>query len=162
MAPLDRGHAGGFAQGRELAASRETRALRFPAPGGRGIGGGGLGRRPSAAAGAGGIALVGDAHGNVSIVQPPDMPSGPEDKPLREAYLIRPFDQVSPLLLTDVDPKVANEAETRLRLAAVYTALLTETREREGEGTDAGARPGSQAALGPGAPEPREPARASR
>ncbi len=51
----------------------------------------------------------------------------------REAYLNRLFETSRALSLTGIDPKTASEAEARLNLEAVYTALLTltpETHER--------------------------------
>lgn len=48
---------------------------------------------------------------------------------LRAAYLNRLFETARQLSLAGVDPKVASEAEARLNLEAVYTALLTLTPE---------------------------------
>lgn len=51
----------------------------------------------------------------------------------REAYLNRLFETCRALSLGGIDPKAASEAEARLNLEAVYTALLTltpETHER--------------------------------
>jgi formylglycine-generating enzyme required for sulfatase activity len=45
---------------------------------------------------------------------------------LREAYLNFVLEQVSPLMLSGVVRQSQSEAETRLNLSAVYTALLTE------------------------------------
>jgi hypothetical protein len=47
----------------------------------------------------------------------------------REAYLNRLFETSRALSLGGIDPKAASEAETRLNLEAVYTALLTLTPE---------------------------------
>jgi len=61
----------------------------------------------------------------------PQTPSVPTGR--REAYLNRLFETSRALSLTGVDPKTASEAEARLNLEAVYTALLTltpETHER--------------------------------
>ena len=44
---------------------------------------------------------------------------------LREAYLSYVLEQVSPLALSGVVRQSASEAETRLNLSAVYTALMT-------------------------------------
>jgi formylglycine-generating enzyme required for sulfatase activity len=48
---------------------------------------------------------------------------------LRISYLNRLFEAARQLYLAGVDPKVASEAEARLNLEAVYTALLTQTPE---------------------------------
>lgn len=51
---------------------------------------------------------------------------------LRTAYLNRIFNQANTLSLAGVDPKAASdEAEARLSLGAVYTALLTTTSESD-------------------------------
>ena len=44
---------------------------------------------------------------------------------LRTAYLNRMIESTNQLSLTGIDPKAASEAEARLSLSAVYTALLT-------------------------------------
>lgn len=44
---------------------------------------------------------------------------------LRAAYLNHLFESVSQLQLSGIDPKTASDAEARLNLGAVYTALLT-------------------------------------
>ncbi len=50
----------------------------------------------------------------------------PEPTPLRAAYLNRILETSSHLSLTGIDPKAASsEADARLNLSAVYTALLT-------------------------------------
>jgi len=48
---------------------------------------------------------------------------------LRRAYLSALFATVGKLALSGIDPKAASEAEARLNLGAVYTALLTLTPE---------------------------------
>ena len=48
---------------------------------------------------------------------------------LRRGYLNRLFDHAQNLSLAGIDPKAASEAENRLNLDAVYTALLTLTPE---------------------------------
>ncbi len=48
---------------------------------------------------------------------------------LRRAYLSQLFTTVGRLTLTGIDPKAASEAEARLNLGAVYTALVTLTPE---------------------------------
>ena len=51
---------------------------------------------------------------------------GPDLAVLRTAYLNHVFETSSRLSLSGIDPKAASsEAETRLNLGAVYTALLT-------------------------------------
>ena len=50
---------------------------------------------------------------------------------LREAYLSYVLEQVSPLALSGVVRQSASEAETRLNLSAVYTALLTQSASEE-------------------------------
>jgi DNA replication protein DnaC len=58
-------------------------------------------------------------------VLPPDLP-GPDQDALRTAYLHYVFETCRPLSLAGIDPKTAsNEAEARLNLAEIYTALLT-------------------------------------
>ncbi len=58
-------------------------------------------------------------------IYPPAKP-GPEPADLRLAYLNHLFETSSRLSLAGVDPKAAsNEAEARLNLGAIYTALLT-------------------------------------
>jgi hypothetical protein len=48
---------------------------------------------------------------------------------LRAAYLNRLFESSRPLSLAGIDLKAASEAEARLNLETVYTALLTQTPE---------------------------------
>ncbi len=58
------------------------------------------------------------------LVDPQATPSDPAD--LRRTYLARLMEQVGVLSLAGIDPAAAaGEAEARLRLDAVYTALLT-------------------------------------
>ena len=74
-----------------------------------------------------GIIVQGDFHGNVQFVSsaPPAPPHG-----LREAYLHWLIEQVSSVPLTGVDPKSVREETRRdLDLAAVYTALMTQSSE---------------------------------
>jgi hypothetical protein len=56
-------------------------------------------------------------------------PSGPQPGSLRAAYLNHVFETANPLSLAGVDPKAASDAQSRLDLSAVYTALLTLTPE---------------------------------
>lgn len=98
-------------------------------------GSGAIAQNDSVAAGAGGVAVRGNVAGGIHVYPPGEKKEEEEEeedptRALRTAYLNRLFDQVSPLPLTGIDPKAASEAETRLTLGAVYTALLTETRER--------------------------------
>jgi predicted ATPase len=76
----------------------------------------------------GGIAIGGSVGGDLireQNIYPPAVP-GPEPGNLRQAYLNHLFEVSSRLSLAGVDPKAAsNEAEARLNLGAVYTALLT-------------------------------------
>ena len=80
----------------------------------------------SLAVGAGGVGIRGDVHGNLTINPPPPGASPAE---LRAAYLNHLFENVSQLQLSGIDPKTASDAEARLNLGAVYTALLTVERE---------------------------------
>jgi hypothetical protein len=56
-------------------------------------------------------------------------PGGAGETALREAYLNRLFSACRGLSLAGIDPKAASEAESRLHLEAVYTALLTRQSE---------------------------------
>jgi len=77
------------------------------------------------AAGAGGLA-VGRDH--ITYVQPGP---GADAATLRAAYLHRLVSQTEALALSGVDPALANDREARLRLDAVYTALLTTSVEEK-------------------------------
>ena len=59
----------------------------------------------------------------------PGDPSQPDPDTLRHSYLDRLYQQVNALALAGIDPKAAADAEAGLELAAVYTALLTQTPE---------------------------------
>ncbi len=61
-------------------------------------------------------------------------PEGTDPSVLRNAYLNRILESSSYLSMAGVDPKTASEAETRLSLSAVYTALLTLRTEELGRG----------------------------
>lgn len=54
----------------------------------------------------------------------------PDIAPLRNAYLNWVFETCSYLSLAGIDRKAASESETRLKLSAVYTALLTTSNEQ--------------------------------
>ncbi len=81
------------------------------------------------AAGAGGIA----AGGNVTITQAAPASAGPSRSSLREAYLRQVVDETGFLDLTGVDPALATDRQARLRLHAIYTALLTRSARERGE-----------------------------
>ncbi len=102
-------------------------------------GSGGLAQGKGAvAAGAGGVAVGGDVHGDVNINNQLIDPAAPDSASLETAYLSHLFTQMQALSLGGVDPKLASDAQVRLSLNAVYTALLTEQVEAEGEGTGEG------------------------
>ncbi|MFN2135890.1 MAG: SUMF1/EgtB/PvdO family nonheme iron enzyme, partial [Candidatus Promineifilaceae bacterium] len=67
--------------------------------------------------------------GNVTVQQAPPDPAQIDPGALREAYLWRVLDEHNRLLLGGIDPKAVTADRERLRLSAVYTALLTERRE---------------------------------
>ena len=97
-----------------------------------GSGGTAIGSR-AVAAGASGVAIGGDVHGNVylSTAAAPE----PTDD-LRDAYLTWLMDQVRAVPLTGVDPKSIREETRRdLDLAAVYTALMTQRTDMAEERT---------------------------
>jgi len=78
------------------------------------------------AAGAGGAAIGRDVHGDVYVGP---QPTAPRPVDLRRVYLNHLFETVGGLSLSGIDPKAASDAEARLNLGAVYTALLTLTPE---------------------------------
>jgi formylglycine-generating enzyme required for sulfatase activity len=85
---------------------------------------------PGVGAGAGGIAVGGDVHGNIYV-----SPSSAAEPPtaLRTSYLNWLMEQVRAVPLTGVDPKSIREETRRdLDLAAVYTALMTQRTEAIG------------------------------
>jgi hypothetical protein len=91
---------------------------------------GGLAQGPGAVAGGAGSVPVGrDLHGDVYISNQIVDPSAPDPQSLHTAYLSHLFDQLQALSLGGVDPSAASDAQVRLRLSAVYTALLTEQAE---------------------------------
>ncbi len=73
------------------------------------------------------IGRIGDDH---HYETPPD-PAQLDPAALREAYLSRVLAEHNRLLLGGIDPKAITADRERLRLSAVYTALLTESREGE-------------------------------
>ncbi len=58
-------------------------------------------------------------------------PAGTDPAALRDCYLSHVFEGTRQLALAGIDPKAASEAEARLNLGAVYTALLTLTSEAD-------------------------------
>ena len=60
-----------------------------------------------------------------------EAPAGPDPAALRLCYLNHVFESTRQLALAGIDPKAASEAEARLSLGAVYTALLTLTPEAD-------------------------------
>ncbi|WP_423226103.1 formylglycine-generating enzyme family protein [Candidatus Amarolinea aalborgensis] len=88
-----------------------------------------------AKAASGGGVVADTIHGPVIINPPPPPdPARPDPASLRRAYLNRVLEQAGALSLGGVDPRVASDAKARLNLAAVYTALLTQTQEFEERG----------------------------
>jgi formylglycine-generating enzyme required for sulfatase activity len=79
-------------------------------------------------AGASGVAVAGDVHGNVITIHTSSTPQSLAE--LRKSYLHWLIAQVRSVPLSGVDPKGINE-ETRqdMDLAAVYTALMTQRPE---------------------------------
>ena len=89
---------------------------------------------------AGERAVMADGNIDSSVIVTGDgneinLGTGPRAKKgsLRESYLSHVLKEVSPLALSGVVRQSASEAETRLSLSAVYTALLTEGGIKEGE-----------------------------
>jgi predicted ATPase len=73
--------------------------------------------------------VLGPGASLTEVTTPPE--PGPTPADLRTAYLSTLFETTSRLSLGGVDPKAASEAEARLNLGAVYTALLTHSAEPE-------------------------------
>jgi formylglycine-generating enzyme required for sulfatase activity len=95
-----------------------------------------------------GIAVGRDVHGPITIhnITPAAAPATPSDRTdpaaLRRAYLTRLMEQVGVLSLAGIDPAAAGgEAEARLSLDAVYTALRTRSPEEDPEGKEVAAEP---------------------
>ena len=74
-------------------------------------------------------------HGAQKIEKHYHGPEGTDPVALRRAYLNRVLEISSYLSLAGVDPKAASDAEARLSLSAVYTALLTLRTEELGRGS---------------------------
>ena len=76
------------------------------------------------AAGAGGVAVRGDVHGDIHVHS--ESASGPSSLALRNAYLKRVIEQCGYLSLTGIDPAAADQRddEKRFSLNAIYTALF--------------------------------------
>jgi formylglycine-generating enzyme required for sulfatase activity len=89
-------------------------------------GSGAIAQSGGVAAGAGGQAAGRDIVTN--YVQPGP---GADAATLRLAYLHRLASQTESLALAGIDPALANDREARLRLDAVYTALLTTSTEEK-------------------------------
>ncbi len=84
------------------------------------------------AGGAGSVVVGGNVGGNIVLGSGT---TGADPAALRSAYLSRLMEQVGDLSLTGIDPAAAsNEAEARLSLEAVYTALLTMSPAEDQEG----------------------------
>lgn len=99
-------------------------------------------------AGKRGVAVGRDVHGPITInnIAPAAAPAAPPDRTdpaaLRRAYLTRLMEQVGVLSLAGIDPAAAGgEAEARLSLDAVYTALRTRSPEEDPEGRKVSAKP---------------------
>jgi formylglycine-generating enzyme required for sulfatase activity len=101
-------------------------------------GSGAIAQDGSVAAGEGGVAVRRDVLGDVLAAGARKEvhyhgPEGTDPPALRAAYLNRLFEMTHHLSLAGVDPKAASsEAEARLDLHAVYTALLTQSIEARG------------------------------
>jgi formylglycine-generating enzyme required for sulfatase activity len=101
---------------------------------------GAIAQAGSVAGGAGSQVAGRDFHNH-----PPALPPGAGEAALREAYLCRLFTETESVALSGIDPAGGGaDREARLRLDAVYTALLTLTSE-EGPMERLKARPEPQA-----------------
>ena len=67
--------------------------------------------------------------GDVTYQHAAPDPTVIDPKALRKAYLLRVLNEHNRLLLGGIDPKAVTVDKESLRLSAVYTALLTESRE---------------------------------
>ncbi|NOZ28403.1 MAG: SUMF1/EgtB/PvdO family nonheme iron enzyme [Chloroflexi bacterium] len=99
------------------------------------IGSGAIAQGPGAkAVGERGMLIEGDVQGDIIITteapdRHPRVSSEPGSQALQSAYLNWLIQQTGFLSLEGIDPQSASQAETRLRLSEVYTALLTLTPE---------------------------------
>ena len=90
-------------------------------------------------------------------------PAGPDPAALRLCYLNHVFESTRQLALAGIDPKAASEAEARLSLGAVYTALDDLDRRKPTSVAWLGASAGSEVAapFGAGAARPASAAGAA-
>lgn len=109
-----------------------------PAPGQAGLrqanlrGNGTIVQGPGVGAGKGGVAVGRDVHGDITIYNPgPAAEDRKRGQALRDSYLRRVVADCRDLELDAVDKEAAGQGgKARLRLQAVYTALLTRTPRR--------------------------------
>src|SRR5919106_1819500 len=88
-------------------------------------GSGAIAQFRSVAGGAGSVVAGRDLHiHHVNHREP-----GAGEAALCQAYLFHLFHQTETLALSGIDPALASDKDARLRLDAVYTALLTNTVE---------------------------------
>ncbi|MBN1218748.1 MAG: SUMF1/EgtB/PvdO family nonheme iron enzyme [Anaerolineae bacterium] len=73
--------------------------------------------------------VLGPGASKTEVLAPKEPGPTPDD--LRRAYLNQLFETTGRLSLAGIDPKAASEAEARLNLSAIYTALLTQRADVE-------------------------------